>query len=62
MVEKEDLLHIHLLNCVHKYRAIYDGIGLLVLKGAVVVEGLIYIHVLMYCVHKYTDIYNGAVL
>ena len=33
------LLHSHLLlNCVHKYRDIYDGIGLLALNWEVVLE------------------------
>ena len=37
------LLHIHhLLNCVSKYTYIYDVIGSLALKGAVVVERGVY--------------------
>ena len=40
VVEKVGLIHIHLLlNCVHKYTNIYDGIGFLVLEGVAVVEG-----------------------
>ena len=38
---------------------IYDGTGLLALKGVVVVDGgLLHIYLLT-CVHKYTDIYRA---
>ena len=72
MFQSGDLLHIylyihlHLLNCVHKYTAICNGIGLFALKEVVVVEGgLLHIHlqtITFTIVFINTDIYDGAVL
>ena len=56
------MLHMHfLLNSVPKYTDNYYIIGLLALKGVLVVErgSIPYIHLYMKCVHKYTGIYGG---
>ena len=57
------LLHSHLLlNCIHKYTDIYNGIKLvepLIGKWYLRVWSLLHIYLLLICVHKYMDIYDG---
>ena len=54
--------HIYiLLNCVHQYTDIYDGISLLTLIGKWCLRlwCQLHIYLLLICVLKYTDIYDG---